>query len=95
MEQTEIKMEMVSLYNLTDDELRRFYTTFALIHNSHLRHPNYNVVTALKKFSTDLKKLTTLAGQMAELEPNNLSAYKFRRFFERHHKLLLELMDKL
>lgn len=80
------------MFNLTDDELRRFYTTFALVHYTHLRHPNFNEQSALDKLSADLKRFTTLAGQMVEDNPNNLTLYKFRRFFERHHKLLLEVI---
>lgn len=92
MEQREeIKMKEVASYNLTDDELRRFYTTFALVHYTHLRKPDYNQNVALARLLADLKQLTTLASQLSEQEPNNLSMYRFRRFFERHYKLLLEI----
>ncbi|MFI3239531.1 MAG: hypothetical protein R3Y22_02930 [Bacteroidales bacterium] len=92
MEQREeIKMKEATIYNLTDEELRRFYTIFALVHYTNLRKPDYNQKSALARLSADLKQLTTLASQLAEQEPNSLSMYRFRRFFERHYKLLLEV----
>ncbi|MFI3239805.1 MAG: hypothetical protein R3Y22_04375 [Bacteroidales bacterium] len=89
-DQCMIEMEEISMFNLTDDELRRFYITFALVHYTHLRHPDYNQEGALSQLSEDFKRFTTMAGKLLEQDPNNLMLYKFRRFFERHHKLLLE-----
>lgn len=94
MELEKIRFQQATVLDLTDDELCRFYTTFALVHYTRFRSENYNVDKALTRLSAEFKNLTNLANIYAADEPNNLAAFKFRMFFQRHHKLLLEVIAK-
>lgn len=88
MEQ-KIKMEEISVFNLSDEELRRFYIVLSLIEHGYLRKEEYYEELALKQITLKLKKFIHWGEELAEKEPNNLIVYKMNQFFNRHYQLLV------
>lgn len=90
-----IKMEEVKVFNLSKEELRRFYIVMSLIEHGYLRKDEPYEEFALKHIATKLKKFMAWGEKLAEQDPNNLMIYKFNRFFNRNYQLLLSLNEEL
>lgn len=84
----EIKLEPVTHYYLTPEELKTMYIYLALSKYSYLRHPNYNEPRLLELLKGDFKQFQTDIQLLMEKHPNDHSLHRIHSFFVNHNKNL-------
>ncbi len=69
----------------TDEELKHFYLTMALIGNHYKYNPNYDEGTLLRRMYRELKGFNSELLRLHKQEPNNLAIYQILSFVQRFY----------
>lgn len=90
-----INLTTSTSFNVSDDEITRFYTAMALMKYHHQRIPNYNETELIRRLRNDFQRFNTEITKLCENEPNNLTLSQIRNFIEHHYGYLKRVNKEL
>ncbi len=79
-----IKLTTSTSFNLSDEELQRFYAVMSLLQYHHHRTPEYREKAIIRRLRNEFGRYNIEITKACESDPNNLALSQIRNFVQHH-----------
>ncbi|MFI3320120.1 MAG: hypothetical protein SNH01_04700 [Rikenellaceae bacterium] len=90
-----IKLTTTTSFNLSDEELQRFYAVMSLLQYHHHRTPDYREEQVIRRLRNEFGRYNTEIAKACHKDPNNLALNQIRNFIEHHYGYLKRVTSQL
>ncbi len=90
-----IKLTTTTSFNLSDEELQRFYTVMSLLQYHHHRTPEYRQESTIRRLRNEFSRYNVEIVKACQRDPNNLALSQIRNFIEHHYGYLKRVTKQI